>query len=79
MTILTNGPTANQVAWLQAQPYTSERERMAQIMTAMERSDYRPAAKKNLLARERRVVEGSGTVHGEHYDLRAYGLVPADS
>jgi hypothetical protein len=80
MTVLTNGPGEKALQKLAKMPWRSERERMEQIFAAMKTSsEYKDDEEKraDILERERCIINGESEVHDDHYDLRAFGLLPA--
>jgi hypothetical protein len=79
MTVLTNGPGDKAVRKLEKTPWTDEVERMKQIYAAMKRSpDYKDDEERrsDILEREQCIINGSGEVHDDDYDLRAFALLP---
>ena len=77
MTILTNGPGKAGFRRLSGMTYASENERLHQVYSQMETApDYSDKKRADILERERCFINGSGTVHGDSYDLKSYGLVP---
>ncbi|MDR3404403.1 MAG: hypothetical protein P4L99_18025 [Chthoniobacter sp.] len=79
MTVLTNGPGKKALRSLEKRPWHDEVERMKQISTAMKgSSEYKDDEEKraDVLERERCIINGSGEVHDDDYDLRAFALQP---
>jgi len=79
MTVLTNGPGKKALRKLEQTPWHDEVERMKQISTAMKgSSEYKDDEEKraDILERERCIINGSGEVHDDDYDLRAFALLP---
>jgi hypothetical protein len=76
MTVLTNGPDAVQRAVLAKTLFTTEHQRMLQILDAMRHSKITMADMNDVMERESCIVNGHGKVHDDDYDLAAYALMP---
>lgn len=64
LTVLTDGPK-RQIGWLKAQHYSSESERMNQMLTVMKNvTGYTSQNRKDILEREQCIVQGRGVFMG---------------